>query len=82
MLEWYEDCKVKVYQPYTKVVSDIILVGNRKELKQFEESLAKEVKSNIENMVVYKISNEMGKEFYVFFGGSRVMIGLTIEDWD
>lgn len=81
MLDWYYECEVKVYPPRQKIVTDILLVGERDKLTPFEESLAEEAEVSVENLAVYEISNNKGMKMYIMFNGSKVVFGMGISDW-
>lgn len=82
MLDWRYGCGVKVYPPRVKIVTDVMLIGERDELTSFEESLAEEAGVSVENLAVYEISNSNGIKMYILFNASQVMFGMGISEWD
>lgn len=82
MLDWRCGCEVKVYPPRQKIVTDVLLVGERDELTSFEEALAEEAEVPVENLAVYEISNNKGMKMYILFNASQVMFGMGVSDWN
>lgn len=82
ILDWYCDCEVNAYPPQQKIVTDILLIGERDELTSFEESLAEEAGVSVENLTVYEISNNKGMKMYILFNASQVIFGMGIADWN
>lgn len=82
ILDWYCDCEVNAYPPQQKIVTDIMLIGDRDELTSFEESLAEEAGVSVEDFAVYEISNNNGMKMYILFNSIQAIFGMGIADWN